>query len=520
MTPKTLPDILRQHARNRGDSQALVCGASGRRWTYHELHRQSDQVAAALASLGVVALDRVAYLDKNTLEYFPYLYGAASLGAVTVAVNWRLAPPEIEYILNHSQAKVLLVGEEFLQRLASITLEHVCKVIVIGSTAPAPLTAFDPWIAGFEAAAPTPSINPDDTCVQLYTSGTTGAPKGVETTHANLLAMFNDGHNLYRMSGQTVSLVCMPLFHIGACGWGVLSHYFGAGVVVLREADVGQIISNIPGQAVTHALLVPAVLQALVHHPDARDADFSSLQLMLYGASPISDEVLRRSLARLGCDFMQAYGLTETTGLGTLLAPEDHDPDGPRAHLLRSCGKPTGTLALKILATDGMSEAAEGEKGEICLRGTSVMKGYWRDPEATARAIDADGWLHTGDIGYLSGGYLYHYDRAKDMIITGAENVYPAEVENVLMRHPFVTDAAVIGVPSERWGETVKAVVVRSNPALTQAELIAFCGEHLARYKCPTSVDWVDSIARNPSGKILKTVLREAYWKGVARRVS
>ena len=532
---QTLNDVLRGHAHSRGDALALVYPQDGRSWTFAQLQQQSNQAAAALAALGIGAQDRIAVLDKNVPEYFVYLYGGAKLGAVTVAVNWRLAAPEIEYVLNHSQAKVLLVGRAFAAQLAQMHLPHLRQIIVVGdgtgatgSTAATAATdagtaaypAFAQWIGAHAGAVdPQIAVAAGDTCLQLYTSGTTGRPKGVETTHHNLFGTFAAGFNLYRMSAASVSLVCMPLFHIGASGWGLISHFYGARVVVLNEAHAAQIVAQIPAQQVSHALLVPAVLQQLVQLPGTEAADFSSLQIILYGASPISEAVLVQSMRLFHCGFMQAYGLTETTGLGALLLPEDHDPGGPRAHLLRSCGKAPGALQIKLLGSDGAPVAADGDVGEIWIHGSSIMKGYWQDPAATRAAINADGWLRTGDMAYQRDGYLFIHDRAKDMIISGGENVYPAEVENVLMQRPGIRDVAVIGVPSERWGETVKAIITAADPALREADVLAFCAARLARYKCPTSVDWVDAIPRNPSGKILKNQLREPYWVGKTRRV-
>jgi acyl-CoA synthetase (AMP-forming)/AMP-acid ligase II len=272
---------------------------------------------------------------------------------------------------------------------------------------------------------------------------------------------------------------------------------------------------------VTNALLVPAVLQLLLATPGVERTDFRSLRSLVYGASPISEEVLVRSMELMGCGFVQAYGLTETTGGIVSLAAEDHDPGGPRASLLRSAGRPWDGVEIRIV------DAATGKVGEIWSRSAQNMKGYWRDPEATAEAFpegrDADGlgWLRTGDAGYLRDGYVFVHDRVKDMIVSGAENVYPAEIENALMNHPAVADVAVIGVPSERWGETVKAIVVLAPGSdATDEELFAHCRERLARYKCPTSIDRVASLPRNPSGKLLKTRLREPYWAGRTRRVN
>jgi long-chain acyl-CoA synthetase len=267
---------------------------------------------------------------------------------------------------------------------------------------------------------------------------------------------------------------------------------------------------------------VPAVLQFMLMVPGVEQADFSSLRVLVYGASPISEEVLARSVTTFGCKFWQAYGLTETTGAVVNLPPADHDPSGPNRHRLRSCGLPGPGVGLRIVNPDTGDDCAQGEVGEIWLSGPQIMKGYWNMPDETAKSIDANGWFRSGDAGYLDAdGYVYIHDRVKDMIVSGGENVYPAEVENVLMSHPAIADVAVIGVPHERWGETAKAMVVRKpGVEVSEQEIIDFARERLARFKCPTSVDWLDALPRNPSGKILKKDLRAPYWEGRSRNVN
>jgi long-chain acyl-CoA synthetase len=520
MSISTLPDILRHHARTSGDKQALVSAEDGRTWTFGELNAEANRVAAALTAAGVGNQDRIAFLDKNAPEYFTYLYGGAKLGAVTVAVNWRLAAPEIQYILDNSEAKVLLIGSEFLGQLNHLNLGALETIVVLGNAEDSGHPTFEQWLAGHTDEDPGVTIEPDATCYQLYTSGTTGLPKGVELTHDNFLGLLEDGLNLYRMSESTVNLVCMPLFHIAGSGWGVVGQYFGGRTIVLRDVDVPLILRLVPEQRVTHAMFVPAVLQFMLDAPGIDTIDFESLELILYGASPITEEVLVRAMDTFRCDFMQGYGLTETTGVATLLPPEDHDPGGPRAHLLRSCGQPPPGTELRIVDTDTGASQADGEVGEIWIRGRHNMKGYWRNPDATRETVTEDGWLRTGDAGYLQNGYLFIHDRVKDMIISGGENIYPAEVENALMKHPGIADAAVIGVPSERWGETVKAIVTRKDDDLTEEAIIEHCRGQLARFKCPTSVDWMAAIPRNPSGKILKKDLRAPYWEGQSRGIS
>ena len=251
------------------------------------------------------------------------------------------------------------------------------------------------------------------------------------------------------------------------------------------------------------------------------------MRKIVYGASPISEEVLVRSMKVFGCGFVQVYGLTETTGAITDLQPDDHDPQGPKAHLLRSAGRPWGDVKIRIVDTETKEEMPDGEVGEILCSTVQNMLGYWRNPEATAEAYpdgrdeNGIGYFRTGDAGYMQDGYLFIHDRVKDMIVSGGENVYPAEIENVLMAHDQIADAAVIGVPSEQWGETVKAIIVDGpGTAARDEEVIAYCRERLAHFKCPTSIDRIEALPRNPSGKILKTELREPYWKGQTRRVN
>jgi long-chain acyl-CoA synthetase len=294
--------------------------------------------------------------------------------------------------------------------------------------------------------------------------------------------------------------------------------YFGGHTLLLREVDPPAILTAIEEHRVTHALFVPAVLQLLLDTPGIDAADMSSLQLILYGASPISDTVLVRALKAFGCDFNQAYGMTETCGAVTELRAADHDPARP--DLLRSCGRPLPGVELRVVDTETGADAAEDVVGEVWIRSAQNMVGYWGRPEETAATITGDGWIRSGDAGYLHDGYLYLHDRLKDMVVSGGENVYPAEVEAVLQGHPSVLDVAVIGVPDARWGETVKAiVVVRPGTEIDAREVIAFTRERLAHYKCPTSVDVVENLPRNPSGKLLKRALREPYWAGQERRI-
>ena len=512
---RTVADIIRVHGVEKADSAALIAGQ--RSLTWGDLYGRACRMANLLRSAGVGSQDRVAFLDKNGIEHFEVFYGAALINAVIVDVNWRLAAPEVEFIVNDSQAKVLVVGPDFVPVLEAIrpNLTSVNRVLAIGDDYEAELEthpAVDPGVV--QSAA--------DVAFQVYSSGTTGRPKGVMLTNSNFFGLVPVVEELWEFRPDSVLLVAMPLFHVGGCGWSTAGMYVGATCVVVRDLDPAALVHLFGERGITHAFLVPAVLQFMLMVPGVDDGDYSSLEVVTYGASPISEAVLARSVELLKCKFWQIYGLTETTGAVVNLPPSDHDPSGPNKHRLRSCGLPGPGVEIRIVDNDTNTDCAQGEVGEIFIRSPQVMKGYWNMPEETAKAIDVDGWFRTGDAGYFDeDGYLYIHDRVKDMIVSGGENVYPAEVENVLMSHPAISDCAVIGVPDEKWGETAKAVLVRKPGAeVTDAEIIDFARERLARFKCPTTIDWVDALPRNPSGKILKKDLRAPYWEGRTRNVN
>jgi long-chain acyl-CoA synthetase len=512
-------DILRVHSAERPEKVALVLG--DRQLTWGELYERASRVAQGLLAEGVGNQDRIAFLDKNGVEHFELFYGAALLNAVCVDVNWRLAPPEVSYIVNDAQARVFVVGQEFVPVLDAIAGELTAKKILVIGGHPE-FDAYEEWVAQQPAEDPLVAATPDDVAFQLYSSGTTGRPKGVMLTNDNFFGIIPTAEEMWELDSDAVSLVAMPLFHIGGSGWATAAMYNGVTSIIVRELDPAAVVRLIEQHRITHAFLVPAAIQFMLAVPGIDEADFSSLRIFVYGASPISETVLAQAIETFGCKFWQAYGLTETTGTVVNLPPEDHDPEGPNRHRLRSCGVPGPGVELRVVDVGTGEDAPTGEVGEIWVRTRQVMKGYWNLPDATAQAMVEGGWFRTGDAGYLdSDGYLYIHDRVKDMIVSGGENVYPAEVENALMQHPAIADVAVIGVPDDKWGETPKAMVVRAPGAeVTEQEVIDFARERLAKYKCPTSVDFVDVLPRNPSGKILKKDLRAPFWEGRERMVS
>ena len=514
----SIGDIPRALARQNGDYVAL--DYLGRTTSYAEFERYTAQIANGLLGLGVKQGERIAYLGKNSDRFYEILFGAARMGAVLAPVNWRLALPEMMHILEDAGARVLFVAPPFYVRAQE--LARACpelRTVFALEEDEAGFLSYEAWRGQQVAHAPSFCPNGSDTVVQLYTSGTTGLPKGVELTHDNLTTQL-------RLAGEIgmadyaqgeVTLIAMPVFHIAGVAMGLFSLAQGARGYVLAEADAEKILTLIAEQQVNYAFIVPAVIQAMLLSPRAESTDFSSLKLITYGASPISDSVLGRAKAVFGCDFLQLYGLTETTGGVCWLPPKDHVAGSMR---LRACGIAYPETEVRVVDAQGRSLGPR-EVGEVVIRSKLVMKGYWNKPEATRAALE-NGWFHSGDAGYFDAdGYLYIYDRVKDMIVSGAENVYPAEVENALFSHPAVADVAVVGVPDDKWGEAVKAiVVVKPGMTLCADELSQYARTRIAGYKVPKSYDFVAALPRNASGKVLKRELRAPYWEGRGRQIA
>ncbi len=517
---RVLANVFRARARAQPGATAQIF--RDRITTYAELDRRASQVANGLIALGARPGTRVGYLGKNSDLFFELLLGALKANVVLVPVNWRLALPEAAAILADAGADLLFVGLGYAPMVEAIAAAGHDPSRHIGmDVAAAPWPDFATWRDAQSDADPMLPIVPEDTAVQLYTSGTTGLPKGVELTNRNFLAFLADYRSggLNGIGSADVVLTCMPIFHVTGTNVGMIALAYGCTNVVMEEMSIPGLLDLIPRHGVTFAILVPAVILALVQHPDAVRADLRSLRRLMYGASPIAEETLRRAKALLpDAELWQVYGSTESNATGTTLAPTFHEGPGAK---LRSCGQPYRTVEMRVVGPLG-DKLPTGEVGEIAIRAEAVMKGYWNNPEATRAAFFDGGWLRTGDAGYFDAdGFLYIHDRIKDMIVSGAENIYPAEVENALFGHPAIADAAVIGVPDERWGEAVKAIVVlKSGQQATQDDVIAHARTRIAGYKLPKSVDFVAALPRNPSGKILRRELRAPYWAGRTRGVN
>jgi len=516
----SLADITRLQRAERPDAIAQIF--EGRETTFETLDRRASRIANALSAEGLAPQARVAFLGKNSDRFFELVFGAFKARVVIVSVNWRLALPEMIFIIEDAGCELLFVSAEYAELVAP--LRAACPrlrvaVAMDGDGASGDLPAFDGWRDAQPDEDPQLEIGLDDDVIQLYTSGTTGHPKGVQLSTRNYLALFRTAEAARWGDFQPgdVTLVCLPVFHVAGLNIGMMTMAQGATAVIVRDVDPGQLLDFIPRFSINHAFFVPAMILFMLQHPAIADTDFSSLRRLYYGASPIAEEVLRRAKAVFDCAFFQLYGLTETAGAGACLPDHAHDPALGK---LRACGLPYPGIDIAVVGPDGRSLAPD-EVGEIVIRAGVVMKGYWGRPEATAEAI-RDGWFHTGDAGYFDAdGYLFIHDRVKDMIVSGGENVYPAEVENAVFGHPEVADVAVIGVPDDRWGESVKAVVVLKPGAQASAEdIIAYTRTRIAGYKIPRSIDFVDVLPRNPSGKILRRELREPYWRGTTRQVN
>ena len=495
---RLLPELVEHWAEATPDAEAI--SYEDQSYTWSQWRDRIHRVAGALRAAGVGRGDRVAYLDRNNLSCLEVVLGAGSLGAATAILNWRLAPDELDYVVRDSGARVLFVADDLLPGVEGIA-DRPTTVL---------LSEYEKLLADADPVGIQPEVRGDDPAMVMYSSGTTGRPKGVLLSHANVLAHARNTGEAMPVEPGSRSLVAMPLFHVGGSCYAMSGFREGISSTLLRE-PTGPALLGAIAQGCTHAFLVPAVVSGVMAAGQPAIAAFGRLKRLVYGASPMPLPLLRAAMAAWpDTEFVQVYGMTEMAGAITVLSPADHR-DTSHTERLTSAGRPIADAQIRVVDPVTLEDAPVGE---LWFRTPQTMVGYLGKPEATAETVTADGWLRTGDIGRLDeGGYVYIVDRVKDMIITGGENVYSPEVERVLAEHPDVADVAVIGVPDDRWGESIKAVVQPADGhTVDPDQLLAFARERLAGYKVPRTIDVVDQMPRNATGKILKKVLRQPYW--------
>jgi long-chain acyl-CoA synthetase len=510
-----LADVLLNNVRRYPEKPVLVCDDT--RLTYRDFNERCNRLGSALRILGVEKGDHLALLSKNCHRHFEIFFASAKCGFVFVPLNFRLSPRELGDIINDSEARVLFFSKEYLPVIDAIRsdLKEV-RVYVCTDTQVDGVATYEALLSGGSPSEPeTASIVEEQIVMILYTSGTTGYPKGAMISHRNRIAdMIHQVTDQEYIEPEDTHLNVGPLYHIGALSQSQGHLYRGCTVVILREFDPARIFELVEKERVKTFWAAPTMLHMLINDPGREHRDLSCIKTITYAGSPMPTEVMRKAVEVFGKGkLIQFFGTTETGPQITRLPRKDHILEGTDSQLkrLRSVGIESQNVHVRIVDGDD-SEVMPREIGEIVVKSDAVCTGYWKKPEETKESFRG-GWYHTGDLGYMDEGrYLYIVDRKKDMIITGGENVYSAEVENVLFTYPVVSEAAVIGVPHEKWGETVKAVVVlKAGVSANEEEIIAFCRKNLASYKKPTSVEFVTELPKTPSGKVLKRELRDRY---------
>ncbi len=505
--------LLKKRADISANVEAFVEVEKQRRFTFSELNQGANRTANSLLSLGIKPGDRVATLLKNGIEFIESYYAIAKIGAVMVPVNWRLVANEITYILNDSGAQTLIYDDDFdtvVGELANTANTNIRQWLRVANSNDSSAAAFSQDYNSNTAAAsndePAIGAGDDDLLFLMYTSGTTGHPKGVMHSHRCMLWAELTSMTTSDMRDGDRFLLPMPMFHVGCLVPVSQLVHRGATGIIMRDIDMGVMFKAIEQERVTITMSVPALLQFMLMAPEREQHDISSIRWIATGAAPVPVSLLKQ-YEDIGIAIYQAYGLTESCGPGTILLPQDAEAK------VGSCGKPQMHTEAKVVNDKGEEvKAGSGEVGELIMAGRHMMLGYWNKPEATAEALK-DGWLYTSDLCTVDvDGFISICDRKKDMVISGGENIYPAELENVMTAHPDIQEVAVIGVPSEKWGETPLAIVVAAAGTKPTADsLKAFCRENLAAYKVPQLYEFVDSLPRNASGKLLKPQLRERF---------
>lgn len=501
---------ITKRAQLNPNTEAVVDISSGKRQTYPELNARTNRVANALTDGGLAPGDRVATLLMNGAEFIESFFGVAKTGGVIVALNWRLVADELSFILNDSAAGILIFGTAFNEVVSELHARgsagtQVSTWIHVGAAPDCPdfAESYEDILERAAADEPECTACDDDLLFIMYTSGTTGLPKGVMHSHSTADWSAITGNTTADTRYNDRYLICLPLFHVGALNPLLSVIQGGATAVIMSEFDPLKIWAIYQREKITVTLAVPAMLNFMLQTYDSDKYDTSSLRWVMSGASPVPASLIE-TYAEMGIDIHQVYGLTESCGPACLISPED------AIRHAGSTGKPFFYTDVRVVNQAG-DDCAVDEPGEVLLRGPHIMVGYWNRPDATAETL-VDGWLKTGDVAVIDAdGFVYIQDRIKDMIISGGENVYPAEIEHAIVSHEGVLEAAVIGVPSEKWGESPLAVVVKSDENLAAEDVLAWTDGRLARFKQPRAVVFIDVIPRNPTGKVLKRVLRDQF---------
>ncbi|WP_444997428.1 long-chain-fatty-acid--CoA ligase [Aliikangiella sp. IMCC44359] len=515
----TLVDTLRFQAKEHPDTVAIICDDI--QVSYFALEHAAHKLANALTAHGVCEGDRIAYLGKESEHYYELLFACALIGAILVPVNCRLTGKEVSYILKDSRTQVLFFDVNFKNILDELLCENPqLEMLVTLDFQYQNLPCILQWLEFSNTYFAAPEIDTNTIVVQIYTSGTTGLPKGVQLAHKSFFeiqaSLIRQSLNWIDWYENDISLIGIPGFHIGGLWWAVQGFNAGITNVITQQFVASAMLDLIESYQVTTSCIVPSTMQLLLEQ-DLSLYDLSQLRKLVYGGAPISETLLTQAVSAFNCEFTQIYGLTETGNVAVCLPPEAHIV---KTKKMKAAGLPCPCVSIKIIDPHG-NELTEGEVGEICLQSPAHMAGYWLSPETTS-AILVDDWLRTGDVGYLENEYLFICDRIKDTIIVAGENVYPSEIENVLIKHTAIQEVAVVGVPDKQWGESVYAVIVTTSGMsdITLKELKLYLKGQLADYKTPQQLEFVSAIPRNPNGKILRRKLRDRYWVDMERKVN
>ena len=505
-------EVLSRNARKFPDHEAFII--QGKRISYQYLNQRVNQLANALSARGIARGDKVAVLMRNRQEVLETFFAAVRLGAVNVPINIRLAPAEMLYILNNSETRVLCVESEFLGVIEQIAgnLSSVEAIILTGDPENRRYLQFDEIMKEGQPNRPSVYVDDEDEAFIIYTAGTTGKPKGALVTHKNMICnsldMIHESNLSHPRRSDLPSLepkilTVAPLFHVAGI-MNIIKTMIERKTIVLKDFDPVDILKTIESESITYIFLVPTMWRILLSNPHFGDYDVSTIRIVGYGADVIEKSLKERILEHFpNASLFEAFGQTEMSATTTFMKHQD---------ALRkegSVGLPLRMVSMRLVDND-MNDVAMGEVGEIVYRGPGMFKGYYNNPEETAKAFEG-GWFHSGDLAKMDeDGFITIVDRKKDMILSGGENIYSAEIEEVLLKHPDVREAAVVGVPDVKWGQAVKAyVVLESGKALSSDDLIGFCTKHLARFKRPKHVRFIDALPRSATGKVLKKVLRE-----------